>query len=364
MVLLPLLGCGSVAPAPSDEPVVLEAEPAPPRPPDVLILLWDTVRADHLSLYGYDRPTTPRLDAFAREAAVYERAISSSMWTVPAHGSLFTGLPASSHGARVGWLWLDGAHVTLPEHLADHGYATWAWSTNPYLSEQTNLLQGFETVRYAWREPDAEACGAATSAKLIAGDRSSELSPGWSGSQGWPEHLVAYKDCAPHAVDAFLEWQGALPEDRPYLAYVNLLEAHHPRVPSAASRAAVAPSEVVERSLATDASLLRLMSAMEGHDTLDDEEREAVVATYDATLRDLDDATGRLLDGLRDRGVLDRTVVIVVSDHGENLGERGMWDHRWDLHQPLVHVPLIVRYPPSVVAGRHLDAVSTANLFG
>ncbi|MCA9489376.1 MAG: sulfatase-like hydrolase/transferase, partial [Myxococcales bacterium] len=179
-----------------------------------------------------------------------------------------------------------------------------------------------------------------------------------------PEHLVAYKDCAPHAVDAFLEWQGALPEDRPYLAYVNLLEAHHPRVPSAASRAAVAPSEVVERSLATDASLLRLMSAMEGHDTLDDEEREAVVATYDATLRDLDDATGRLLDGLRDRGVLDRTVVIVVSDHGENLGERGMWDHRWDLHQPLVHVPLIVRYPPSVVAGRHLDAVSTANLFG
>src|SRR4051812_10847412 len=74
------------------------------RRPSVLVVLWDTVRADRMSLYGGPRPTTPGLEAFAREAAVYDLAISPAMWTVPSHASLFTGLPAASHGAKVGWL--------------------------------------------------------------------------------------------------------------------------------------------------------------------------------------------------------------------------------------------------------------------
>lgn len=335
--------------------------------PNVLIVLWDTVRADHLSLYGYGKPTTPRLDAFAAEARVYEQAISPAMWTVPAHGSLFTGLPASSHGAKVGWLWLDGHHVTLAEHLRDAGYATFAWSSNPYLSEQTNLLQGFETVRYAWRGADAEGCAAATAAKLLPDDRSTELSPAWTptgNGRGWPEHLVAYKDCAPSTVAAFLDWVDADRGGAPFFAYLNLLEAHHPRVPSARARAAVADPETVARALATDASLFRVMAAMEGHGAFTADELAAIGATYDATLWDLDDATGALIDGLRARGILDDTVVIVVSDHGENLGDNGMFDHRWDLHQTLVHVPLVVRYPRGVPPGREARPVSTGHLYG
>lgn len=365
-----LVACSGTVPDPGadEEGVIGDAPAVAPvgsRPPNVLVVLWDTARADHLSLYGHPRPTTPRLDAFAAEAAVFERAYSAGMWTVPAHGSLFTGLPASSHGARVGWLWLDGHHVTLAEHLADHGYATYAWSANPYLSDQTNLLQGFQTVRSSWRGDDAPRCAAATHEKLVATDASVELGPAYAGDRrGWPDHLVLHKDCAGPAVDAVLGWREGMPEDQPWFAYVNLLEAHHPRVPSAASRAAVAPPELVERSLATDGTLFRLMSAMEGKAEIPPADQEAFAAVYDAALRDLDTQTGRLLDALRDEGVLDDTIVVITSDHGENLGDHGRYDHRWDLHLPLVHVPLVIRFPRAMDAVRVPAPVSTADLFG
>lgn len=355
--------CAPEAPPPAE----VAPASASGRAPNVLVVLWDTVRADRLSLYGHPRPTSPALDAFAREAAVFERAYSPGMWTVPAHGSLFTGLPTSSHGAKVGWLWLDGHHVTIAEHLADHGYATFAWSSNPYLSEQTNLLQGFATTRFAWRAPDADACAAETRGKLIPTDRSAEIAPGWApdpSRKGWPEHLVLHKDCAGRAVDTFLAWRREVPADQPWFAYVNLLEAHHPRIPSASSRAAVAEPALVERSLATDGSLFRLMAAMEGKASFSAEELEALAAVYDGALRDLDAATERLIAALRADGVLDDTIVVVTSDHGENLGDHGMFDHRWDLHRPLVHVPLVIRYPRAMDAVRVAEPVSTGDLFG
>jgi arylsulfatase A-like enzyme len=349
-------------------PRLLVAEDgAPERPPNVLVVLWDTVRADRMSLYGHDRPTTPRLEAFARDARVYDLAISPGEWTVPAHGSLFTGLPVSSHGARVGWLWLDRSHLTFAEHFRDHGYATFAWSSNPYLSPETNLLQGFETLHQSWRGDDKGPSAAATRAKLIPDDRSVEISPSWEPEghgRGWPEHLTAYKDAAPVIAERFLAWVDALREDQPFVAYLNYLEAHHPRVPSMAARRAVSDEETIARALATDASLFRIMAAMEGKEMIAEEERAAMRATYDATLVDLDIATGALLDGLAARGLLDDTIVVLTSDHGENLGERGMWEHRWDLHHTLTHVPLVVRYPAMVAPGRVAAPVSTTHLFG
>lgn len=335
--------------------------------PNVLVVLWDTVRADHLSLYGYGKPTTPRLDAFAAGAAVYERAYSPGMWTVPSHGSLFTGLPTASHGAAVGWLWLDDHHVTLAEHLRDRGYATYAWSSNPYLSDHTNLLQGFDTVKYAWRGPEAARCAEATRSKLLPGDRSTEISPGWVPSghgKGWPEHLVAYKDGGPVIAGSFLDWVDQDRGGAPFFAYLNLLEAHHPRIPSKEAREAVADAGTVATALATDASLFRIMAAMEGRASFSADELAAIRATYDATLWDLDRATAAILDGLAARGLLDDTIVVVLSDHGENLGDNGMFDHRWDLHQSLVHVPLVARYPAKIAAGRVPTVVSTGDLFG
>jgi len=353
-----LLSCGS------PEPVV---EAPPPQPevdhPDVIVLLWDTTRADRLSVYGHDRPTTPQLEAMAQRARVYDRAISPAMWTVPAHASMFTGLPAPSHGARVGWLWLDGHHTTLAEHFGANGYRTFAWSANPYLSPATHLLQGFDEVHLTWQGEPAATCAKATSDKLIERDQSVVMAPGWQGKgEGWPEHLTLTKDCAPDGVDALLAALDA--SEPPVFAYLNFLEAHHPRVPSLASREAVLEPKLLEAGLATDGSLRRLMGAMEGVQGFTPAELEALLGVYDASLRDLDDATGRLMAGLAERGVLDDTVVVVVGDHGEHFGENGMFDHRWSVHQALLHVPLVVHYPKGLEPGRVAEAVSTAGLYG
>lgn len=339
-------------------------EPAA-SPPSVLVLLWDTVRADRMSVYGAEVPTTPRLEALADEFVVYERAMSPGMWTVPSHASMFTGLPASTTGARVGWIWLDGHHLTLAEHFRDHGYATFAWSANPYLSSATNLLQGFEVQRVTWQPPSRAASEAATRAKLMPEDRSVAIAPGWAGpDDGWPSAFTLVKDAGPAAVDDVFGFVDGLAPDAPFLVYVNLLEAHHPRIPAAASRHAVAPPEVVTHALSTDQSLFRLMAAMEGRATLSDDDHTALRATYDATLRDLDAVTGRFIDGLRDRGRLERTIVVVVSDHGEHLGENGRYDHRWSVDQELLHVPLLVRGPVGRPPGRTSALVSTRGLFG
>ncbi len=337
-------------------PIVAKARP------DVLFILWDTVRADRVSAYGHDRPTTPHLERLARGARLYERAQSPGMWTVPAHGSMFTGLSVPSHGARVGWLWLDEHHTTLAEHFREHGYATLAWSANPYLSPATNLLQGFDDVRLTWLGDDAAPCAAATRGKLLPEDASVAMSPAFQGdAEGWAEHLTVAKDCAPRGMEAVLE---ALDQhDEPVFAYVNLLEAHHPRLPSLASRQAVLPEGLLKEGLHTDGSLRRLMGAMEGKESFTDAENQALLGVYDASLRDLDDALGQLLDGLEARQALHDTVVVVVSDHGEHFGEDGRYDHRWSVHQALLHVPLVV-HGPGIAAEQVAEPVSTMGLYG
>lgn len=348
--------------APTVEPPA-EVEPPPVADhPDVIFLMWDTVRADRLSAYGHQRPTTPNLERLAEGARLYERAQSPAMWTVPAHASMFTGLSVPTHGARVGWLWLDGHHLTLAEHFAASGYATVAWSANPYLSPATNLLQGFDEVRLTWMGEDAAPCAAATRSKLLPDDASVAIAPAYAGdSEGWEEHLTLGKDCAQRGTEALLDLLDS--HDEPVFAYVNLLEAHHPRVPSLGSRQAVLTEELLHRGLATDGSLRRLMGAMEGKESFSPEELDALFGVYDASIRDLDDALGELLDGLEARHALDDTIIVVVGDHGEHLGEDGMFDHRWSVHQALLHVPLVV-HGPGVTGERVAEPVSTMGLYG
>lgn len=359
--LVVLWGLGRRAPTLAEESPV-----APERAPNVLFVLWDTVRADRMSLYGHHRPTTPFLEQFAEEAVVYEQAYSPGMWTVPAHASVFTGLPVASHGANARWIWLDHHFETLAERLGAAGYDTFAFSSNPYLSSSTNLLQGFEHVALSWEGPWADRAAEATRAKLIDRDRSVEISPAWEPSghgRGWPEHLTAYKDGGPILADALFDWLEQRGGEGPWFAYLNYLEAHHPRVPSLESREALLDPELLEHGLQTDASLFHAMAYMEGRHTYTAAELEAIRGVYDASLLDLDRATEHLIRGLEARGLLDDTVVVLLSDHGEHLGEHGMFDHRWSVHQALLRVPLVVRYPTRFSPDRVSAPVSTQDLF-
>lgn len=362
-------GCGTT-PAPPPPPDPVTAEPVVDDRPDILFVLWDTTRADHLSLYGHPAPTTPRLDAFAREAAVYERATSRAMWTLPSHSAMFTGLAASTHQAEYHRFWLDGRHQTLAERLGASGYQTFAFSANPVVSSDTNLLQGFDVRESAYPSGKGAKRGRYSKAakinsrrKLIPEDASTELSPAFKGNTDDKWGRSSYKDAAPVAHRAFEDFLAARDPNRPYFAYLNLMEAHSPRTPSLRSRHAVADAETVQASMTIDQSLFALNEYIVGKRDFTPAELKAIRAVYDASVRDLDEATGDLFDSLRAAGRLDHTVVIVVADHGEMLGEHRSFEHRYAVWDPLLHVPLLIRYPDRFPAGRVKERVSTADLF-
>ena len=338
---------------------------AVPEGPNVLVLVLDTVRADRLSTYGYGRPTTPALDAFAAQGRVFERAVSPGMWTVPSHASLFTGLHVRSHGAHAGHKWLDDSHHTLAELLYAHGWDTWLFSANPFLGDHTNLAQGYAERHFPWDDRFVDAATAATMAKLDARDASQPLGPRFSGhkvSTGRDNDRV--KDAGVIAADALIDWVGGrMQPSRPWHAVINYMEAHTPRIPSLASRRALFDAEAIEAQLAVDQSHGRLLTHLTGVDVMPDDEVALVSDVYDASLRELDVALAHLFGRLQDEGLLSDTLVIITGDHGEHLGEHGLMDHKFSVYNPLVRVPLILRYPRKVPAGRDRTLVSTLDVY-
>jgi len=365
------LSCSGAPTAPPVAPP--EPEPAAPVDdprPNVLIVVWDTVRADRMSLYGYSKPTTPKLEAFAREAAVFERATAPDMWTLPSHASMFTGLAGTEHGAKASWRWLDGRFDTLAELLGRAGYDTLAVSSNLIASPMTNLTQGFATVHTTFPRDEEKqgrytrAARQHTTQKLLATDQSTEISPAFAGNDSEKWGKAAHKDAAPVISSALMDWLDERPNSgAPWFAYLNMMEAHTPRIPSMSARQRVMPEALIAAGLKTDASLYAENEYIVGKRDYTPEQLEAIGGVYDAALVDLDDATGALFDELERRGVLDDTVVIVVSDHGEALGEHRMMEHRWSVFQQLLSVPLVIRYPSKVPAGRIAERVSTTDVF-
>ena len=341
--------------------------PGSSKRPNVLIIVWDTVRPDRLTPYGYELPTTPHLEEFARDSLLYERAVSPGMWTLPSHASLFTGLPASAHGVNSHHQWLDNRFRTLAEIFGDAGYATYAFSANAHMSAKANLVQGFETVEHPWEEPWVEVVGPFIDAKLIPEDSSTEISPGRHRD---PEHKernykegILYKEAGPIIADAFFGWLEKRPAEQPFFVFLNYMESHIPRIPSLEARRQVMDEEMIQRSFKVDQFHLTMLSYLLRKHEYSPEEIEVLSRIYDAALIDLDQATQALLQGMKEIGLLDDTIVVITSDHGENLGDHHMTGHKFCLYNTLTRVPLIIRYPERVKPGRVAKPVSVLNVF-
>jgi arylsulfatase A-like enzyme len=357
-------GAGKGGKAATARPV----KPKGPAPtgPNVLILVWDTVRADHLSAYGYGLDTSPNLKAFAKEGVLYERAISPAMWTLPSHSAMFTGLPESANGATADHKWLDEKFPTMAESFSDYGYDTYLFSANPYLQDHTNVGQGFDAREYPWDAKWKRKAAANTRAKLIADDASTELSPAYvegEFSSGRPNDKV--KEAGPVSAEALLAWvDGRAEAARPWFAVINYMEAHAPRIPSIESRSALFDVAAIAQQKKVDESYGRLLAYTTNVREYTDAELATIGQVYDASLRDLDKATGALFDTLRERGVLDNTIVVVTSDHGEHLGEHHLLDHKYSVYNALVHVPLVIRYPARLKPAVVTQVVSNLGIWG
>lgn len=328
-------GGGALLRAWSSQRTLANLAPKSGTAPNVLLIILDTVRASSMSLYGAVRPTTPRLAAWAKRGVVFDQAYATSSWTLPSHASMFTGMYASQHSAD--WLSpLDATHRTLAEVLRDHGYATGGFTGNQLAAGyESGIARGFVTYEDTKRT-FAEVAGSTTISQgdVVMMGRKHWRRDRWVG--GIVRELARF-DFRPGAwgtvhdyksssdvIQPFLRWQTSLGE-RPFFAFLNLFDAHAPERNPTAYR-----------------------SMFNGGATRPD--------AYDGAVRYLDDQVSDLLDELERRGVLQSTIVIITADHGEHLGERGLYGHGNSLYREVLRVPLIVFSGDSAAAGRRIAA--------
>ncbi len=290
--------------------------------PNVILIVMDTVRADHMSLFGYTRRTSPNLDALAEQSLVFDHAIASGNYSLPSHASLFTGLLPAQHGAHLSFgdglvaanfrrvdAGLASGVETIASRLGALGFATGGASANyAYLARWTGLQQGFDAFA---EEP-----------RLLLGyhpfsfpflRRLAMTSVTQSERREWDGESIT-KAGSLFATEA----------TEPFLLFLNYLDAHDPYIPRV------------------------------GHifraDGLGSDVRP--IPAYDSEIAYVDSMLGDLLSVLRDKGILDRTILVIAADHGEFFGEHGFTNHKVGAYEEVLHVPLLVRYPRGLRVGR------------
>ncbi len=320
--------------------------------PSVVLITMDTVRADHLSLYGYEKDTSPRLNALARRATLFRHAVSASDVTPASHGSLFTGLYPSQHGAR-----LDQSHglslplnpdvPTLAARLASFGYHTLGIVANHgYLTTAYGFDRGFqyydERVSVSLYEPTINQFLRQTGARFLQRLTARDLD------------AVDYRR-ANEINDVVLSLLPQLKADaRPFFLFVNYMDAHWPYRPPRSFDSKFGGTSA--RSIGDQGYSDLWGNVNAARHALPDAERAALEGLYDGGIANVDSHIGALVDQLEQLGLFDDCLFIVTSDHGEAFGEHGLFGHGVSAYGEHIHVPLMVKYPRQR-APRVVDAV-------
>jgi arylsulfatase A-like enzyme len=322
--------------------------------PNVLWIVLDTVRADHLSVYGYGRRTSPRLEELAAEGVVFEQAVSPCSWTIPSHFQMVTSRFASGK-LKV----LDPGFETAAELLRAQGYRTGAVLANFSLGRRSGFEQGFETfvdgpvmIFYLSAFEKLPIVKALLRVPFVSADAVLR----WLHRKTFLEGVAARADAVNRHALRFVD---AHPGE-PFFLFLNYMDAHDAYDPPAAWRerfvSGVDP-EIgfvrYQRDLGGTISSNQFVRDVVPR--LTPRDWEGIVGLYDAEIAWLDDQVGRLLAALRARGLYDRTIVVVTADHGELMGEHGLANHFKALTEEEIHVPLLVRYPPALPGGRRVS---------
>jgi arylsulfatase A-like enzyme len=327
----------------------------PPGSPNLLLIVLDTVAAGHLNLYGYPRPTSATLVELAERGIRFDSAQATSSWTLPSHATIFTG--RWLHELSVGWLNpLDDEYPTLAEFLGGRGYATAGFIANTsYCASDSGLSRGFTHYEdFIFPEFTAPKTAVLVNRVLAAFGKILpfvEARPSLAGLQPYVQGLwqsfVFDRKGAATVNREFLGWLSRRTEPaRPFFAFLNYSDAHTPYELAAGRihRFGVPQPDERQREMIRrwgDLDKIRLAS----------KDLPLAVDAYDDCIADLDEQVGKLLDKLRRRGVLDRTWLIIASDHGESFGEHaGVFCHGTSLYQTELHVPLLI-VPPGGVTG-------------
>ncbi len=317
---------------------------------NVVVIVWDTVRAFNLSLYGYPRDTTPNLVRWARRGVTYKHALSPAPWTFPAHASFFTG----QWPLRLNSQWkfkLDTAYPTVAEYLATRGYQTAGFAANTNCcSYETGLSRGFAHFE------DYSLTPWSLIGRTVPGNwvLTNILSRGDFYNKKW----IGLQSRGAREINAaFLNWLSRRRSDRPFFAYLNYFDAHEPHVPPAGHERRFGARP---KTRADFQYLLDYVGAPKGSAY----QQSILMARdcYDDCIAFLDEQLGGLLDKLQSQGLLDNTEVIITSDHGEGFGDHGFYGHNYSVNLDEINVPLVILSPGAPAAQLVNSPVSLRDL--
>jgi arylsulfatase A-like enzyme len=287
------------------------------RPTNVVIIGVDTLRPDHLSCYGYQRSTSPNIDALAASGALFFNTISQSSWTLPSFASLLTSLYPHQHGVSSGMTQVRDTFPTLATLLKEQGYATGAVVNSAVLSPEIGLRRGFDLYDYS-----------ATDVRRADGTTRDGL--------------------------AWIDGQ----KDRPFLLFLHYWDPHEPYAPPAPYDTlydpgyagplgrAFFPQEAFPGVSVADYTQLR---------TVTPEDWNHIKALYDGEIAFTDQAIGNLLAGLRERGLLKKTLIVLMGDHGEEFFEHQGFGHGHTMYAEVIRVPLLFSCPGTLPKGGRVN---------
>ena len=277
------------------------------RPQSIVLVVVDTVRADHLGTYGYTRLTSPELDRWAEQSALFTQAHANSPWTLTSFGTLYTGRLPSQHsagrriqdGPHPAWGELEASLPTLAELLFERGFTTAAIVNNPFLERRFGVARGFEHY-----------------------------------DEGPTSNLRSRR--ADEVVDLALEWLDRR-EEGPFLLVIHLFDPH---------AGYDAPEEVRGTFTTGYDGKLEFPVAADGRirlglDELDESDQRFVMAAYDEELLYVDRHLGRLFAGLESRDLFEQALVVLTSDHGEEFWDHQRFEHGHTVYEEQLHVPLL-----------------------
>jgi arylsulfatase A-like enzyme len=289
----------------------------PTAPPNVIVIVVDTLRADRLGAYGDPQGLTPFLDRLARRGTVFANAYAASSWTCPSIASLFTSRSVSHHGVVSFQSRLADDEITFAEQLAAAGYVGGGFSANLRLTMENGFAQGFAHWRVFTADPEIDAKPRGRELRYDA--------------LGWVSRTLAAEPT------------------HPLLLYLQYMEPHSPYRPTSVYRRRVGlPAVAAERETVANQKVVAVGAGRKG---LLADEVELLQRLYDGEVAAVDDEIAALMGQLESAGALRNAVIVITADHGEEFGEHGEFLHGVTLYEPSIRVPLIVA-GTGIAAGR------------
>lgn len=305
-------------------PTVVSSDPTPLPTPDttrpqrnIILISLDSLRADHVGAYGYKRPTSPNFDGFAKQGVLFRNAISTSSWTLPTHLTMFTGRSQVSHGVTVDTKVLSTSIPTLGEIFHEAGYATAGFVSGPYVGGHYGYARGMDTY-----EDLSEKWGKSAEA------RAAILSPAIN------EKALAWLD---------------QDHKQPFFLFLHYFDIHYDFVPPAPYDTMFDP----DYTGTMDGHFF--IERDDVHKNMPARDLDHIRALYDGEIRFTDEHVGRVLDRLRDKGLLDSTVVMITADHGDEFFEHGNKGHHRTVYDEVTRIPMAIRLPGEQYAGQSVE---------